>query len=241
MSASLKVSEFVTRSASYIRAATAAANADGNAYLTKAEARALPSDLKDNFELLRASGPLTTSKFISLYRRDVSIWAGSVDSNKDGALSPVEQRKLPSYIKDNVANYLRRRNPAPAPTSTLKDTTRPSTIAAHEKAYGKSKVSYAKAFGIAAKAIFKDDAGPRWLLTQYQLDATGTVDKAKLERDLKTAIKGLKLLGVGRTNENLDDPKANWIFTADVDDGSDNGYWVSVDRKTGATLVTNFN
>lgn len=239
MSASVNVSDFVSRSARYVRAATAAANADGNRYLTTQEAKALPKDLKDNFELIRASGPLTTSKFISLYQRNVSIWAGYVDANKDGALSPVEQRKLPGYIKDNVANYLRSRGSAPA--ATLKDATRASTIAAHEKAYGKSKVSYAKAFAIAARAIFKDDAGPRWLLTQYQLDDTGSVDKARLERDLKKAIKGLKLLGVGRTNENGDDPKANWIFTADVDDGSDNGYWVSVDRKTGEALVTNFN
>lgn len=106
---SVKIADFVSASAKYVRAAANAANADKNAYLTKAEGKALPRDLRDNFENHRvgaqANGSVTKSKFVSRYTDYVAVMAKKADKNGDGFLSATEAKNLPRDLKDNFANF----------------------------------------------------------------------------------------------------------------------------------------
>ena len=74
---SLKISSLVARSAGYVKANVAKANTNGNAFLTKAEAKALPKDLQDNYEAHRQgsqdNGVVTAQKFVEKYTDYVAI------------------------------------------------------------------------------------------------------------------------------------------------------------------------
>ena len=101
----VKVGQFIQSSAAYVRANVRRANTDGNAYLTKAEAKALPADLRDNFEAHRvgsqANSRVTASKFEQKYTDYVAIKAKAADKNHDGYLSPSEVKNLPVDLRDN--------------------------------------------------------------------------------------------------------------------------------------------
>jgi hypothetical protein len=106
---SFKISDFVASSKSYVKSAVRNANTDGNAYLTKAEAKALPKDLKDNFEthrvLAQDNARVSVSKFTTNYPKYVAVQARAADANGDGILSAAEQKKLPKDLRDNAANF----------------------------------------------------------------------------------------------------------------------------------------
>lgn len=105
----VKVADFIRSSASYIRANVRGANTNGNTYLTKAEAKGLAKDLKDNFENHRwgaqANGSVTAEKFITRFTDYVAVNAKRADRNGDGFLSASEARSLPRDLQDNFRNY----------------------------------------------------------------------------------------------------------------------------------------
>lgn len=106
---SVKVADFISASAKYIRANVAKANKNGNTYLTKTEAKSLARDLKDNFENHRwgaqANGSVTASKFVSRFTDYVAVMAKRADTNGDGFISTNEAKKLPTDLQDNFRNY----------------------------------------------------------------------------------------------------------------------------------------
>ncbi len=106
---SVKVADFIRSSASYIRANVAKANKDGNTYLTKAEAKSLAKDLKDNFENHRwgaqDNGSVTASKFVNRFTDYVAVMAKRADANGDGFITKTEAKKLPTDLQDNFKNY----------------------------------------------------------------------------------------------------------------------------------------
>jgi hypothetical protein len=108
---SVKVADFIRSSASYVRANVRSANADGNAYLTKAESKALAKDLKDNFTNHRfgaqGNASVTAEKFITRFTDYVAVHAKRADKNNDGFISATEAKTLPKDLQDNFRNYSR--------------------------------------------------------------------------------------------------------------------------------------
>ena len=106
---SVKVADFISSSAKYIRANVAKANKNGNTYLTKTEAKSLAPDLKDNFENHRwgaqDNGSVTASKFVTRFTDYVAVMAKRADTNHDGVISTAESKKLPVDLQDNFKNY----------------------------------------------------------------------------------------------------------------------------------------
>ena len=107
---SVKVADFVSSSAAYVRANVAKANKNGNAYLTKTEAKSLNKDLKDNFEAHRLgsqeNASVTAQKFVTKFTDYVAVMAKRADTNGDGFISTNESKKLPKDLQDNFANYV---------------------------------------------------------------------------------------------------------------------------------------
>ena len=104
------INAFVKSIRSYVTSSVKAANADGNAYLTKSEAKALPRDLQDNFEAHRVLGNgnerVAARKFIEKFTGYVAVGAEKADKNHDGYLSATEAKDLPKDVRDNFANFL---------------------------------------------------------------------------------------------------------------------------------------
>ncbi len=105
----LTVQKFISKSGSYIRREVQKANTNKNPYLTKAEAKKLPKDLKDNFENYRMRAQdnrvVTAKKIEKGYVRYVATGAYNADRNDNGLLSYAEAKSLPKDLKDNYANY----------------------------------------------------------------------------------------------------------------------------------------
>ena len=110
----LRVSDFIRRSAGYIRANVNRANADGNTYLTKSEAKALPKDLKDNFTNHRfgaqANASVTAQKFIERFTDYVAVNAKKADTDGDGWVTSREVKNLPADLRDNFWNAWRKQD-----------------------------------------------------------------------------------------------------------------------------------
>ncbi len=108
----LRTSDFIARSAAYVRANVKKANADKNAYLTKAEAKKLPKDLQNNFENHRkaqGNSTVVASKFIQKYTDYVAVNAKRADKNGDGWITSNEVGGLPADLRDNFWNAWRNR------------------------------------------------------------------------------------------------------------------------------------
>jgi hypothetical protein len=106
MTSKVKVSEFIASSARYAKkAATAAANASGR--IGKAEAKALPKDLQDDFKRMTRGGKkdVSAAQFAKDQAAYVAAQAKKADADKDGILSATEAKKLPASLKDNYANF----------------------------------------------------------------------------------------------------------------------------------------
>lgn len=102
-------SNFVTASASYVAHAVKRANADGNAFLTKAESEKLPKDLQDNVANFRArgsgNGVVGAKTFVKAYEGYVVATSLKADANENGLLSRAEARALPKDLRDNYAHF----------------------------------------------------------------------------------------------------------------------------------------
>ncbi len=105
----LTVKKFISKSNSYIKKEIAKANKDGNSFLTKAEAKKLPKDLRDNFENFRVraqeNGVVTAKELQKAYTKYVAIAGYTADKNDNGLLSYAEAKSLPTDLKDNYADY----------------------------------------------------------------------------------------------------------------------------------------
>src|SRR3954464_618535 len=104
------INAFVSSIRGYVTANVKRANVDNNPYLTMAEAKALPKDLKDNYEAHRVLGNgndrVAANKFIQKFTDYVAVQARMADKNGDGYLSTAEAKKLPKDVRDNFANYV---------------------------------------------------------------------------------------------------------------------------------------
>jgi hypothetical protein len=108
--ANIGVKEFIRGSKAYVQDNVKKANVDGNPYLTKAEAKKLPKDLRDNFENHRVGAQdnfrVSVKKFETNYVKYVAVQATRADKDGDGILNARDMTRLPRDLKDNVANYI---------------------------------------------------------------------------------------------------------------------------------------
>jgi hypothetical protein len=110
MSSKVKVSDFVAASKKYVKKSVTKANKDKNAYLTKAEAKSLPKDLRDNFnthrKLAQKNERAGAKKFTENFGKYVDVKIRKADSNKDGFIGGSrERRKVPADLRDNLSHY----------------------------------------------------------------------------------------------------------------------------------------
>lgn len=107
---SIKVSDFIKASRTYVQKNVKEANRDGNPYLTKAEAKALPRDLRDNFEAHRVLGQdnarVSVKKFEQNFVAYVAVNARKADKDGDGILHATDMGKLPRDLRDNFGNFV---------------------------------------------------------------------------------------------------------------------------------------
>ena len=242
----IKVNDFVRASRAYVEKSLEKANKNDNAYLTKAEAKALPKDLRDNFAAVSAGGKsVRVAEFKESFTRYVAASARAADANKDGVLSSADGSKLPRNLQDNFKNYVVASRPlwgGGSGAGAVKDKSKASDLRAHLAEYGVSRVGFDDAFARGVKAVLKDrDYGPGGVLRDIGDGNGGELTDAQIAAELKKAFKSMALLPVGESSESGFDPRTQWIFSVDCDVGSDHGFWVGVDRETGATEVTNFN
>jgi hypothetical protein len=108
--ANIKVNDFIRSTRAYVQENVKKANTNGNPYLTKAEAKKLPKDLRDNFEnhrkLAQENGSVSVKKFENNYVQYVAVHAQRADKNGDGILNARDVTSLPKDLKDNVANFI---------------------------------------------------------------------------------------------------------------------------------------
>jgi hypothetical protein len=132
--------------------------------------------------------------------------------------------------------------PAPGVPANL---TPPRRAGEHLSAYGRSPISYSDAFNRAIPAVIHQEGSetPRDIVRSIAESEGRPLSKAALDRKMAELVgKGsFELLPVGESNEAGDDPKQYWIFSVQVDTGSDHGFWAAVDRKTGEVSVSGFN
>lgn len=237
----VKVSDFTRASRSYVETELKKANLDGNSSISLAEAARLPKDLQDNF-VKHAKVTVSTKTFISEFMKSVTDGAKKADGNKDGYLTLSDGKKLPETVRDNFKAYVTATKDVfnQGTGVNVKDTTKASTLAAHQREYGDARVTYKDAFKKAIDAVLKSEEGetPRAILKEF---AEPPMTKAQLDAEMKKIFKGLELLPVGEASESGGEPGKDWIFAVDADAGSDHGFWVSVSRTTGEAFVNGFN
>ena len=109
---SIFVNSFVIRSNDAVRVAVDRANTDKTAFLTRAEAGALPANLKDNYDAYQrrqSNGVVGSARFAKEYVRSVARAAATADTNRDGVLTKREARGLPVDLQDNFESVLAKR------------------------------------------------------------------------------------------------------------------------------------
>jgi len=241
----VKIETFVAASRAYLEKNLAKVNSMGSGKtISRGEAEWLPKDLQDNYaRFQKGNKAVKVTDLVSGYMKEMTDALAKADTNKDGYLSLTEGKKLPAHVRDNFLNYVAASEDVYAPKGA-KDTTPKSLIAAHETAYGHSAVSEAQAFKKGVEAVLHDeDSGetPRALLKYFAEEEGHPLTNAQADAKMKKLLKGLELLPVGEASESGGDPKKDWIFSANVNVGSDHGFWVSVNRKTGDAMVNGFN
>jgi hypothetical protein len=114
------VGELIGASKKYLDAQVKKANTDGNAYLTLAEAKRLPADLRDNYDAFRKQGNARVSvrKLGETFTQYVAARAQAADKNKDGYLTATDAKGLPKDLRDNFLNYVAATRPPQPQTRT---------------------------------------------------------------------------------------------------------------------------
>jgi hypothetical protein len=240
----VKIESFVAASRAYLEKNLDKVNTTGSKTTIRAtEAKNLPKDLRDNYARLAPDGKaMKKSELVSGYMKEMTAALKKADGNKDGYLTLTEGKKLPAHVRDNFLNYANAGSDFAAPK--VKDTTPKLLIAAHQAEYGTSPVGYADAFKKGIDQVMKDEENgetPRALLKYFAEEDGTPLTSAQLDAKMKKLFKGMELLPVGEASESGGDPAEDWIFSVDLDAGSDHGFWVSVSRKTGEAFVNGFN
>lgn len=175
---------------------------------------------------------------------DQKALASKLDKNTDGFLRPDDFKSKKDFEAVRRTLDLLGETPVKPPSTTgPKDTTPKGLIEKHLKEYGSHKVSYQDALAKGIQAILTSEEGcedPRALLKEF---ADPPMTKKQLDAKMKeiVAAGSFELLPLGEAEESCGDPQADWIFRANVDVGSDHGFWVSVNRDTGEAMVNGFN
>lgn len=239
----VKIETFVSASRAYLEKNLDKVNTVGSKSTIRAsEAKNLPKDLQDNYARLSGGKAVDKGTLISSYMKDMTAALKKADGNKDGYLTLTEGKKLPSHVRDNFLNFANAKSDFAAPK--VKDTTPKLLIAAHQAEYGSSAVGYAAAFKKGIDAVMKDEETgetPRALLKYFAEDEGKPLTDAQADAKLKKLFKGMELLPVGEASESGGEPAKDWIFSVDINVGSDHGFWVSVNRQTGEAMVNGFN
>ncbi|MBL9037185.1 MAG: hypothetical protein JNG84_01600 [Archangium sp.] len=237
MTTPVRISDFVKASRTHLEKSLKKANVDGNATLSAKEAKTLPKDLKDSFAEATRTG-VKVKNLARDYAAFVADAARRADANGDGVLSAADAKRLPKALQDNFKNYAA----SLEPKLNVKDKTPATRITQHVSAYGAGRVAYASALTKGIAAVMKDrTTGPGAVLKENGDGDGNTLTNAQIDAELKKAFKAVTLLKVGEAEDSGFDPETQWIFAVDCSVGSDHGFWVAVDRKTGATEVTSFN
>lgn len=241
----LDVKRFLTAARDYTTNALQKADVNKSGFITAAELKKLPKDLRDNVQKYAdANGRVPVEKFKSAFVAYAKANLQKADRNKDGILTASDIARLPADLKDNVKSYVSAsRDPWGGGSAvSVKDKTPAGRIADHERTYGTSPVSYKEAFEIGRKAVLKDrEYGPGNVLKELGNGDGTQMSESKIQAELKKAFKSMELLPKGESEESYAEPKDSWIFRVSCDVGSDHGFWVSVDRQNGDAQVSSFN
>jgi hypothetical protein len=241
----LNVRSFLSAARDYSSKALAKADANKNGYVSPAEMKGLPRDLRDNVaKYADAHGRVPVAKFKEAFVAYAKVNLHKADRNKDGVLTGADIERLPRDLKDNVKSYVAATQDVwgGGTASTVKDKTPAGRIADHQRAYGVSPVSYKEAFELGRKAVLKDrEYGPGYILKEMGNGDGSTMAESKIQAELKKAFKSMELLPKGEASESGGEPAQEWIFRLQCDVGSDHGFWVNVNRQTGDAQVTSFN
>src|SRR5688572_16330749 len=76
----------------------------------KVERKALPRELRDNFDALAKRSPdgsVSPEELIKSLAAYAAAQSKRADKNKDGYLTPAEARRLPKDLQDNYWDYVR--------------------------------------------------------------------------------------------------------------------------------------
>jgi hypothetical protein len=239
----LDVKRFLLTASSYSDKALKKADKDKSGYVTAAELKKLPKDLRDNAQKYadvhgRVPVAMFKAAFVAYARANLQ----KVDRNKDGVLTSADIARLPTDLKDNVKAYVAASKPVwndgGTAASTVKDKTTASRISDHERSYGSSRISEKTAFNLGVKAILADrEYGPGGTIKEND----GSLTDAQIAAELKKDFKSMELLPKGQAEESMADPAKSWIFRVTCNDGSDYGYWVSINRQSGEAEINSFN
>jgi hypothetical protein len=114
------VNDLIGASKQYLADRVKKANLDNNAYLTQAEAKKLPADLRDNYDTFRKAGHprVSVKKFSDNFVKYVAVSARAADKNKDGVLTATEAKALPKDLRDNFLSYVKATTRPAVPTVT---------------------------------------------------------------------------------------------------------------------------
>ncbi|MDP2270290.1 MAG: hypothetical protein Q8N23_30510 [Archangium sp.] len=246
----VKIEDLVAASKRYVDAQLKQADVNGNKLLTKTEARRLAKDLQDNFEASQFKLPSGSARVSDVAREFVVMmeaWAHAVDKNRDGAISTTEVKQLPRPLRDNVLNFIDRQSEqvSTAGAYASRDTTPASRIAAHDRAFGPSAVSYQDALARALQAVATDaDSGLPGFVREFGgPDGAGVDDPKKLAAEVKALLKAgsIELVPVDEEIPTGEVNRDAWIFSISTTGQGDHGLWAIIDRQTGEASVTNFN
>ena len=106
MAPKVKINEFVASTARYAKKAALAADKNKDGKVSKAEAKSLPVDLRDEYgRQARKKSSITPASFASDQAAYVAAGARKADKNKDGILTAVEAKSLASALQNDYQNY----------------------------------------------------------------------------------------------------------------------------------------
>ncbi len=117
--ANVKISDFVASTARYAKKAALAADKGKDGKLSKADAKNLPVDLRDDYaRQARLKSTITPAGFARDQAAYVAAAAKRADKDKDGVLSATEASHLPASVKNNYKNFAATLGTSPAPSAS---------------------------------------------------------------------------------------------------------------------------
>lgn len=178
MATRVKINDLVASTSRYTKRAAARADKNKSKRLTRAEAKTLPKDLRDDFNRqLGKKTSISTEKFAADQVAYTAAAARRADQNHDGVLSATEQRSLPATLKDNVASYAAGAAASPAKPGVTA-TSAPAALRAPMQQLTTSSggvLSNAAAFKGDVAKLLADPQANKTQLNRMLFDATNPV------------------------------------------------------------------